>query len=480
MLKLKRNNGLNNSSLTLEASAERERVKKFMNDNLGKDYFDKYLNVRDRLTDPNMKDFNKIIKLDPEDVKVAIDRYNTTPTGKKTVGENSDWIVYHVTDFSDAQELGEGSEWCITGRYPNTDPDDPHYFNDYISKYNLDGGYYFYIPKDGGNDKFCLLLTKNGDINSIWATPNHKLRSEDLEDLNFPTVRGINLDDYYYDGYEGYDNNLLDNLYACLEEAYYNDDFDVWLDCAHAIEEAGGYVDYPSFLKLFYDDKPDLFGGIAETGLYLDEDDKKEILDDLFLFFHRDYDDWKDSLVTYLNAKDIIECIKRMSNMGYEGLEDILCFGDFLDFEDFIEHMDLDELISLLNREEFTKKALDAVTDVYLEPKIIGILDDVLAGVGFVDLLKQGGHIVDLLKVLNKKGINVKPAFEEGRTLNLASLLLDEDYDLSDIEGEMIEGLINLGAKIKPDEIKALKERIDSLDEDDRRNIDQEILDLVK
>jgi hypothetical protein len=148
-----------------------------------------------------------------------------------------------------------------------------------------------------------------------------------------------------------------------------------------------------------------------------------------------------------------------------------------IDFEDFIEHMDLEELISLLNREEFTKKALDAVTDVYLEPKIIGILDDVL---GSVDLLEQGGHIVDLLKVLNKKGINIKPAFEDGRILNLASLLLDEDNDLSDIDGEMIEGLINLGAQIKPYEIKALKERIDSLDEDDRQSIDQEILDLVK
>ena len=64
--------------IVLEASAERQRVQKFMDDNLGKDYFDKYLKIRDRFTDMNLKDFNKIIKLDPEDVKVAIDRYYTS------------------------------------------------------------------------------------------------------------------------------------------------------------------------------------------------------------------------------------------------------------------------------------------------------------------------------------------------------------------------------------------------------------------
>ena len=127
--------------IVLEASVERQRVQKFMDDNLGKGYFDKYLKIRDRFTDMNLKDFNKIIKLDPEEVKVAIDRYDSASTktsttgGKKKVGENSDWVVYHVTSFPAAQELGEGTEWCITGRYGNMDPNDDHYFNDYITTY---------------------------------------------------------------------------------------------------------------------------------------------------------------------------------------------------------------------------------------------------------------------------------------------------------------------------------------------------------
>ena len=480
MLKLKRNSDLNNSLLTLEASAERERVKKFMNDNLGNGYFDKYLKVRDRLTDPNMKDFNKIINLDPEDVKVAIDRYNTTPTGKRTVGENSDWIVYHVTDFRNAQELGEGSEWCITGRYPNTDPDDPHYFNNYIRNYNLDGGYYFYIPKDGSYNKYCLLLTKNGDINSIWATPNHKLRSEDLEELNFPTVRGINLDDYNYDGDEGYDNYYdgedIDRFREQMEDAYRNDDADTWDSCAYDIQEAGGNVDYPYLDTLFEDNKPNIFDRMLDMGISLESDDIEYILDGLYLRQINSPSDWLPMINDNIDPDDLGACIGRMiDHNSYAGLDDFIRdFHTNLNlFYIFYTALDFENLIDFLNREEITKEALDAVTYTYSDPKIIDILDS-------VDILEQGGYILDFLEVLNKKGIDVKPAFEEGRVLNLAGLLLDEDNDLSDIDGDLIEGLIKLGAQIKPDEIKALKERIDSLDEDDREYIDQEILDLVE
>ena len=204
--------------MALEASAERQRVQKFMDDNLGKDYFDKYLKIRDRFTDMNLKDFNKIIKLDPEDVKVAIDRYYTTSdatpdikSGKKKVGENSDWVVYRVTSFPAAQELGEGTTWCITGRYGSMDPDDDSYFKNYIRDNNLDGGYYFYIPKNGSDDKYCLLLTKNGNIHSIWGSPNHQANTDEVEDQGFPSVRGIDLSSYEYYGDTSYEEDDEDN-----------------------------------------------------------------------------------------------------------------------------------------------------------------------------------------------------------------------------------------------------------------------------
>ena len=169
MVKLKRINNIATEEydLTLEESEERKRVKKFMDDNLSKDYFDRYLKIRNRFSDPDMKDFNTIITLDPEEVKIAIDRYapkddtESAENGKKKVGENEDWEVFHVTSFPAAQELGEGTKWCITGRYGNMDPNDDHYFKNYIHDRNLDGGYYFYIPKDGSDRKYCLLLTKN-------------------------------------------------------------------------------------------------------------------------------------------------------------------------------------------------------------------------------------------------------------------------------------------------------------------------------
>jgi hypothetical protein len=164
---------------------------------------------------------------------------------------------------------------------------------------------------------------------------------------------------------------------------------------------------------------------------------------------------------------------------SYAGLEDFIRdFHKDADlFSIFYRELDFNELTALLNREEFTKKMLGTSLESYKEPKIIGILDGVFDE---YNILERDRYIVDFLEVLNKKGIDVKPAFEEGKILNLASLLLDEDTDLSYFDGGMIKGLIKLGAQIKPDEIKALKERIDSLDENDRQYINQEILDLVE
>lgn len=255
-------------NMYLEASAERERVKDFLENSVGKGYFDKYLKLRDRFTDKRLKDFNLIIKMSPEDVKVAIDRYAPSSDkasedgGKKVVGENGKWTVYHVTSFPAAQELGEGTEWCITGRYGDMDKDDDHYFKDYIRDNKLDGGYYFYIPKDGSNDKYCLLLTRNGKVHSLWGTPNGEVDYE--EEWDFPEVRGIDLtsigksDDWYLQQFD---------------DAYDNDDADTWYDIVCELDDREIPYYTPALSSCIRDNKFNIFKEVLSMdGDEIDDD----------------------------------------------------------------------------------------------------------------------------------------------------------------------------------------------------------------
>lgn len=188
--------------LTLEESEERKRVRNFLDDKVGKGYFDKYLKVRDRLNDSSYKDFNKLIKQDPEEVKIVIDRANGDEPQMVShdglIGENEDFKVYRVTDFPIAKELGINTRWCITGRYGSMNRDDDSYFTSYLKTNNLDGGYYFYISKNDPYEKYCVLLKRNGSVDSIWKSPNGKISSDTLSKLNFPHIKGLDLSGYDY------------------------------------------------------------------------------------------------------------------------------------------------------------------------------------------------------------------------------------------------------------------------------------------
>ena len=188
--------------LTLEESEERKRVRNFLDDKVGKGYFDKYLKVRDRLNDSSYKDFNKLVKQDPEEVKIVIDRANGEEppmvSHNGLIGENEDFKVYRVTDFPTAKELGINTRWCITGRYGNMNRDDDSYFTSYLKTNNLDGGYYFYISKNDPYEKYCVLLKRNGSVDSIWKSPNGQISSDTLSKLNFPHIKGLDLSGYDY------------------------------------------------------------------------------------------------------------------------------------------------------------------------------------------------------------------------------------------------------------------------------------------
>ena len=192
---------LESKDLTLEAKKDLEDLKDF----LGDDLFDSYMKIRDRIPkDQNeFKDFNKIKKMDLKDVQDFVDNFKSKSDKKKSdksegakkIYEDSDWVVYKITSYPAAQLYGKGTKWCITGRYPGHEEKGEKYFDDYIQDYNLDGGYYFYISKEDPDDKYCLLQTKDGKIESVWEPTDENLGNTGWAiPSSFPKVPGINID----------------------------------------------------------------------------------------------------------------------------------------------------------------------------------------------------------------------------------------------------------------------------------------------
>lgn len=428
--------------LTLEASVERERAKSFLEDKVGKGYFDKYLKVRNRLTDKNLKDFNTLITLDPEDVKVAIDRYytggsNQEGDGAKIVAKNGKWTVYHVTTFEKSQELGDGTGWCISGNYGNMNHDDSHYFYDYINRENLDGGYYFYIPNDGSDNKYCLLLNKNGVIKSLWNADDDQVGYD--ESLDFPEVRGIDLSTYDYE--------KADKLYERLHQAYWNDESDDWEMYLHDLEDMGEYVDdeYPSLEECIEDDKPNIFKSMLEWGFF-DIDNEGEVQDIIFKLYETKTKEGRKPFFYALPSLDGSEFDADDVFSKLSGGKDIEFFFDFykqFNFQDiFSKYFGLSSFISeIMENENFSSDILESLLEnSYGDSDITNIFNDE----HWVENEWEESDTDDKLKFIKELDnvSDVTPLFKKGGKLHIYDII--EKTGLDDIDEEYIKGLLKL------------------------------------
>lgn len=199
MVKLRR---INESELYLESKKDLDDLKAYLGDAL----FDDYMKIRDKISDPNFKDFSKLKKMDKKDVQDFVSSFQSKSDKKKSdktkgakkLYEDSDWVVYKITSYPAAQLYGSGTKWCITGRYPGHEERGQEYFDDYIRQEKLDGGYYFYLSKEDPNEKYCVLQTKNGKIKSIWNAKDTNLgstskRAYDDARVSLPEVKEVNL-----------------------------------------------------------------------------------------------------------------------------------------------------------------------------------------------------------------------------------------------------------------------------------------------
>ena len=468
-------------NMYLEASAERERVKDFLENKVGKGYFDKYLKLRDRFTDKRLKDFNLIIKMKPADVKVAINRYDSSADktaitgGKEVVGENSKWTVYHVTSFPAAQELGEGTEWCITGRYGDMNPDDDHYFKDYISRKRLDGGYYFYIPKDGSNNKYCLLLTRNGDVDSLWGTPNGEVGYE--EEWDFPEVSGIDLSTI---------GTSTENLQRELEQAYEEDNADEWSSIHIQLEERDEYVEYPDLEQCISDNKPNIFGMLLDMG-FDPSDEIDDLVIDIFddLSHDSDRQNFLDALGGYLDGfienADFEEVLGKI--FRHRRSDFINYYGDYIPIQDVLSVCGYD-INEYLSNGTIPSEMFETMMD-----NSGWTIDDL------IDWVADDSHYVSpepILKLLKQVSdiLSLDPLFADSGKLNLYKYIKykvcdDDTYedDIADISfmddssrmGDWISGLFSLGARMNRDEAKELYDELK-----DNNSVSDKVKEVIK
>lgn len=163
----------------VESKEDRQRfVDKFGQDNL-----DKFVKLKDRLKNANMSVdmtwYTKNVEKDElektfkelED-RVVKDASGATKLNRKKVAENDKYVVWDVLDWETSMNMGEGTVWCITGRYDTNEvkpSQAEHYFNEYKNQ-GVDT-FLFFEPKSGNaEDKYCLVLYKEslGNNPQLW------------------------------------------------------------------------------------------------------------------------------------------------------------------------------------------------------------------------------------------------------------------------------------------------------------------------
>lgn len=167
--------------LLFEGKQDQERLLNF----LGKEYYDKYNLIKNKISDSEYKDIYKLMRKDVDEVKDFIDSFKSRSFTRNTEKVNgaeliynaNGWKVYRITTYKAAQIYGRNTKWCITGNYEGHEERGEEYFYDYIDDYHLDGGYYFYIKSN--DEKYCLLRSKSGEVSSIWDIQDNQIIRDD-------------------------------------------------------------------------------------------------------------------------------------------------------------------------------------------------------------------------------------------------------------------------------------------------------------
>ena len=151
-----------------------------LNDFLGDDYYNKYTAIKNKISDPEYKDIYKLVKKDPDDVKNYIDSFKSSrerraaskEIGARKIYEDSDWVVYHITNYKAAKYYGRDTKWCLAGNYDGLEEVGWHEFE----KYNNQNNIYFYINKHAARERYAILKNRYTDrVTDVYDSADHNL-----------------------------------------------------------------------------------------------------------------------------------------------------------------------------------------------------------------------------------------------------------------------------------------------------------------
>ena len=146
-------------------------------DKFGQEDYDKFLKMKDRLKNNKVsvdivyhtahtskEEMDKLLS-DIENKVVKDDATGDKKMNVVKAYEDDQWIIYDVLDWETAMNLGDGTGWCITGRYETNGKVKPsqaeYYFNDYLgSQYTM---YLFVMDKKTGKAKYCICPLQNSE-----------------------------------------------------------------------------------------------------------------------------------------------------------------------------------------------------------------------------------------------------------------------------------------------------------------------------
>ena len=158
---------------------EREEDIEEFDNKFGEGSFEKFNKLKGRLKNNNISvdivyhikntpvDKMNIILSDAEK-RVVKDVSGETKLNRKLVTSNEYYDVYDVLDWETSMNMGDGTGWCISGRY-DTNEVKPSQAKQYFNQYKEQGieHFLFLMPKKDGVMKYCLCIEKNGDF-QFW------------------------------------------------------------------------------------------------------------------------------------------------------------------------------------------------------------------------------------------------------------------------------------------------------------------------
>lgn len=149
----------------LEARADRDRFKAWA----GEDLFNRFMKIKERLTSPendmgywsstrnphNVAELAAVILNKEKEIEKKDKENKLVEEGAELIHEDSNWYVYHITNFQACQKYGKNTRWCITG---SDGEDENAYGNRHWISYTRDGNdFYFFIEKST-NVKYAVML----------------------------------------------------------------------------------------------------------------------------------------------------------------------------------------------------------------------------------------------------------------------------------------------------------------------------------